>query len=153
MNIAGIDYNLKLKSLDIFLAGCKGPHCDGCQNQELWDFNIGKPWWDWCDKLKSHIESGMVDNIMVYGGEPLDQDIDTLANLLNWFTELTNKPIWLFTKYDLNKVPIVISKYCRYIKTGEYIRGRNTLAYPEYNITLASDNQKIHYITNPLTNP
>ena len=46
MNIVTTQYTLKTKSLEIYVAGCRGDshgtHCEGCHNPELWDFNIGE---------------------------------------------------------------------------------------------------------------
>ena len=42
MNIASIDFSLKTKSLDIYVAGCNGPYCKGCHNHELFNFDVGE---------------------------------------------------------------------------------------------------------------
>ena len=57
-----------------FTQGC--PHrCHGCHNPETWDFNVGD---EFDDKLKEQISdkimsfNAIIENIMIFGGEPLD---------------------------------------------------------------------------------
>ena len=42
MNINSVDYSPNLMSLDIYISGCASPHCDGCHNPMLWDFEKGQ---------------------------------------------------------------------------------------------------------------
>ena len=34
MKILSTQYSLKYKALEIYTAGCKGPHCEGCHNPD-----------------------------------------------------------------------------------------------------------------------
>lgn len=146
MNIAGIDYNLKYKSLDIYISGCKGPHCDSCHNPELWDFNCGKDWCLWKKKINQQLSSGMVENIMLFGGDALDQEQDTLEFMLLWLRSISNCKICLFTRYEIDDIPYKIKQYCYYIKTGRYNKELESYTDPLTGITLASTNQRMFLV-------
>lgn len=85
----------------IFFCGCEH-YCKNCFNQELWDFNIGKPF---TRKIyKKEIKPAINDHIAgisILGGEPLNpHNIEATANLINWFAEdFPNKNIWIWTGY------------------------------------------------------
>ena len=147
MNILGTQYTLKHKAFEIYVAGCNGsPHCKECHNPESWDFDRG----DLVDdiylsiienKIKSFDE--IIDNIMIFGGEPLDQKIIELMNLLDWLHQF-NKKIWIFTRYDLDEVPLIIKNRCDYLKCGRYEPQHRTSNNIQYGITLATSNQNIY---------
>ena len=146
MNILSTQYTLEYKSFDIYVAGCSGnPHCASCHNQESWDFNQGIYYKNEFDAINDKITDfdNMIDNIMIFGGEPLDQNIDDLSELL-MFLKRFNKNIWLFTRYKLNEVPDDIKLYCNYIKTGRYIEELKCENNIQYGIKLATTNQKIN---------
>jgi len=146
MKILYIDYTLKYKSLDIYTAGCIGnPHCVGCHNPETWSFDQGDKYDEnFFIKLKLYLKdfNSMIDNIMIFGGEPLDNkfiDVISLLKDINTF----DKKIWLFTRFEINDIPIEIQKLCDYIKTGRYDTksGTNNIEY--FGMKLSTSNQKI----------
>lgn len=145
MNIMYIDYTLRYKSLDIYIAGCNGnPHCTNCHNPESWDFNKGIYYKDWFINIQNKIKdfNNMIDNIMIFGGEPLDQPINRLIKLLMFLRDF-NKKIWLFTRCEFEEIPEIVKIYCDYIKTGRYIEKLKTENNIQYGIKLATSNQKI----------
>lgn len=147
MNILATSFSLATNSLDIYLAGCKGPHCSNCHNPESWDFDSGVP----CTKsklkqwtqFKFHSFPELIDNIFVMGGEPLDQPKEDLHFLLHFLARY-EKPIWLFTHYDLTDIPFSTRILCDYIKTGRYDETKLNQPNLCYGIQLASGNQKVH---------
>ena len=147
MNTLGTQYTLKHRAFEIYVAGCNGsPHCQGCHNPESWDFNIGEKLDSAClssmsNKIKSF--DTMIENIMIFGGEPLDQDIDEMSDLLMWLSQF-NKKVWIFTRYDFESVPQIIKDRCDYIKCGRYERNLTTTGNIQYGITLATSNQRIY---------
>jgi anaerobic ribonucleoside-triphosphate reductase activating protein len=147
VNIIGTQYTLKYKAFEIYVAGCNGsPHCKGCHNPESWDFNRGdKIGEQWLTQTESKIQSfnAMIDNIMIFGGEPLDQKIAELLDLLMWLKKF-DKKIWLFTRYELTEVPLIVKDYCDYIKCGRYDPAYITTSNTQYGITLATSNQNIY---------
>lgn len=96
---------MERKSFEIYIAGCSGnPHCEGCHNPESWNFNIGTKFNHemdikfWSDKIKAF--DSLIENISIFGGEPLDNDWFELEYLLRKLYESCNKPIWIFTRYS-----------------------------------------------------
>lgn len=144
MNIAGTEYNLNHKALEIYLAGCKGPHCAGCHNPYLWDFNVGIEWAAYKAILeeKLNIGFGMIDQIWILGGEP--QDNEELNTLLKFLAEY-GKTIVLFTRYN-NLAPWVDSSHLTYVKFGPYDCFGEAYEEPVLGLTLASRNQYIRRI-------
>jgi len=149
MNILYVDYTLKYKSLDIYISGCKGnPHCEGCHNPETWNFNQGDFYNDLYfqknifEKYVNHYDN-MIDNIMIFGGEPLDSNHNELIKFLTDLNTL-NKKIWLFTRFELDEIPDNIKIICDYIKTGKYIPQLSCKNVKYFGINLATANQKIH---------
>lgn len=148
MNILGTSYTLQHNSLDIYLAGCSGsPHCVGCHNPESWDFNKGTPYdLDYFTIIKQKVETfdSLINNIMIFGGEPLDQK---LLDFLDFLLDLKKlqKRIWLFTRYELSEIPDYIKHLCDYIKTGRYDPNLLVEDNIQYGIKLATSNQKIYY--------
>ena len=142
MNISGIDYNLNYKALEIYISGCT-LHCKGCHNYEIWDFNSGKPYFGYWDKIiLSKMRDPMIENIWVMGGEPLDQNINLFVDFLK---DICYKPIWLWTGYEklektmYNKINIYLS----YIKIGSYKKELPGYIEPLLGLELASSNQKL----------
>lgn len=89
----------------LFLQGCSH-HCKGCFNESTWDFNGGR-------ELTKNIENELavmcrkdwIDGLSILGGEPLDQNLDELSDLLfNVTLGLTNFPIWLWTGYAVEEM-------------------------------------------------
>lgn len=149
MNIVSTQFTLEHNSFDIYLSGCKGqPKCEGCHNKELWDFNVGKPYQAWLPKIIEKIKTfdSLIDNIMILGGEPLDQSLDDLLTLLKQL-KTVNKKIWLFTRYALIDIPVEVVKHVDYIKTGRYMPELKTSDNIQYKIPLASSNQTIFKVT------
>jgi len=148
MNIADIQYSLETSSVEIYLAGCKGPHCPGCHNEGLWSFNVGLPWDMWMDGIIENYRflGELARNIWVLGGEPLDQPHDELVKLLKTLhIEFPGASVWLFTKRYLDGVPHEIRMLCDYVKTGPYMKDEPT-GQCEYGVQLASSNQSVFKI-------
>lgn len=149
MNILATQYTLSRKSLEIYLAGCKGDkgvHCTSCHNPETWNFNQGRKYdIKYASDIYSKVASfsNMIDNIEIFGGEPNDQNLDELKNLLIDLRVL-NKNIWLFTRYDFESLPKFELELCDYIKCGKYIPELTCNNNLQYGIKLATSNQKIY---------
>lgn len=147
MKIAGTQFTLKTKSFEIYVSGCAGnPHCKGCHNPETWDFSIGD---EFDDKLKEQISNkitsfnNIIENIMIFGGEPLDQKKEDLVELLS-FLSTFNKKIWLFTRYEKDEIDKDILQQLDYVKCGRYIPELTVENNIQYGIKLATSNQNIY---------
>jgi len=141
MRIAGTEYNINHKALEIYISGCDGA-CKGCHNESLWDFKIGYHW----NEFDFHkITNLMIEHVWVMGGEPLLQDKKELKSFIYNINKYTNtkKSIWLWTRFDINDIPNNILQFLSYVKIGKYIEFSNSYIEPLFNIELASDNQKI----------
>lgn len=145
MQIASTQYSGKHRALEIYVSGCSGPHCPGCHNSEIWDFENGTLFDETMAKFiltKVHLFDKMIDRIWVLGGEPLDQNIGCLQYLIRMLNR-TGKELWLFTGKDFRDVPESILAACNYVKCGRF-ECENTLDAPvQYGVQLASANQKI----------
>lgn len=141
MNISGLQYNLNRKTLEIYISGCFG-ECDGCHNKELWDFSVGKDFREYLKKIHDRIESGLVENIWILGGDPIDQN---LVDLEYFLVELKkyNKEMWLWTRYELQDIPKSILNFFNIVKTGKYDKNLESYFHSEFDLILASKNQKI----------
>jgi len=149
MNLVSTQYTLLTKSLELVHSGCDLACGTECHSKELADFNLGTDWETWIDKIatKVHEFDDMIDWIWVYGGEPLLQDPKALIKMLAWLTSF-KKPLVLFTRFNINEVPIHVKILVDYIKTGKYIhdlkddRCKNG-HHKFYGIELATTNQKV----------
>lgn len=140
MNISGIDFDLNNYALCIYLSGCDGA-CKGCHNPELWDFNAGKEWVLWKQKLKQYLTSEIVRYCWVLGGEPLLNNNNELEQLIIAVSCFREVMIW--TRFELEDIPKNIIQYCSYVKTGKYDCNSESYNEPLFGIELASLNQKI----------
>lgn len=145
MNILATQYTMALQSLDIYVAGCKG-HCKNCHNPESWDFSQGSPYGKNLEitieeKIKSF--DNLIKNIMIFGGEPLDQPQEELIKLLVFLNQF-NKDIWLFTRFEFENIPQEIKSKINYLKCGPYIDEQRTSDNKQYGINLSTLNQKIY---------
>lgn len=150
MNIIGTQYTLSRKAYEIYVAGCAGnPHCEGCHTPETWDFGAGTPYKDelgaiWRDMADF---APLIDRIMIFGGEPLDQDIEELEALLSWLREAFHKEIWLFTRFSLSEATNIfprLTELCDYIKCGAYVPALSVDDNIQHGIKLATANQNIY---------
>lgn len=88
----------------VFLSGCPH-HCPGCFNQELWDYNYGKPF-DTNDyeKIKELISRPYISGISILGGEPLcDENLCATCWLIDIAHKL-GKNVWIYTGYTFDEL-------------------------------------------------
>lgn len=84
----------------LYVSGCTHG-CEGCFNEEAWDFNYGNKWTKEVeDDLIKHLQQPEIKGLNVLGGEPLQQQKDLFNFLKRVFLEV-KKPIWLWTGYDI----------------------------------------------------
>ena len=92
----------------IFFSGCTH-NCKGCFNKVAQDFNYGKPYTKEVEDLfMSYIKNEQVNGACLLGGEPFQQDLDVILNLVKRIKEETGKPIYIWSGYlwnDLIKDP------------------------------------------------
>ena len=139
MKLAGCEYNLEHKALEIYLSGCKGPHCPGCHNQPLWDFNFGHEF-DYY-QLSQRCDDPMIEQVWILGGEPQDQDLKELNHLLS----IICKDVVLFTRYTEIKEGLD-RRNIDYVKYGPYDFMSEGYIEPVLGLFLASRNQWVEKI-------
>lgn len=134
---------------EIYLAGCHG-YCPGCHSPHTWDFNAGIPIEEELDKLVDDMEKrkDQFDNIVILGGEPLDNPWYELAAFVSVLRgRFPDKKFYLYTHFDEDVVRdnFFFALSCfDYIKVGMYDETKpNTEKKrdPLVNVTLASTNQ------------
>jgi anaerobic ribonucleoside-triphosphate reductase activating protein len=148
MNIFKIDFTLKYNSLDIYLAGCNAtPKCTNCHNPELWGFLKGKNYKEHYNNIEEKINDypDLIDNIMLFGGDPMDQDMTSLIDLIQFLNQF-DVDLWMFTRYKIDQIPKYIRNELDYIKTGRYLPEYKTDDNIQYGMELATSNQKVHKI-------
>lgn len=144
MNIGGTQFTLKTNSFEIYVSGCKGPHCKDCHNPELWDFSIGHDF----EYIKQDIEKKikrfktLIKNIMIFGGDLNDQNREEAIAFLDFLLKFKKK-IWLFTRYEITDIDINILNKCNFIKTGRYLKELTCDKNEWFGINLATSNQRI----------
>lgn len=111
-------------SLEVYLAGCdREPKCQGCHNPELWE---KEPYAEYSpgeikDKVLEIVQKPT--NLVILGGEPLDQDQDALLDFILKTKESSLiRSVWLYTSYSIFTVSKEIKSSVDYIKTGRYKR-------------------------------
>ena len=143
MNIVSTQYTLDNKVFEIVHSGCDLACGNECHSKELADFNLGTNWETWTTPIanKIHEFDSLIDWIFVYGGEPLLQDPKALIKMLAWLTSF-KKPIMLFTRFEIDEVPVHVKMLVDYIKTGKYNPNlKSEVEY--YGVTLQTSNQRI----------
>lgn len=134
---------------EIYLSGCHG-YCPGCHSPHTWDFNEGTPMLDVIESLVKDMEKkeDQFDNIVILGGEPLDNMRYEIENFTATLREcFPDKKLYLYTHFDENdvrsKFPFSL-KCFDYIKVGMFEEDNlNTEKRkdPLTNVVLASNNQ------------
>lgn len=116
----------------IFFSGCKF-NCPNCFNKEAQDFNYGEPYTKEVEDLFiSYIKDKHVNGACLLGGEPFQQDLDTILNLVKRIKQETEKPIYIWTGYlwgDLIKDPnkLEILQYVNIVIDGKFEEDKKDL--------------------------
>ena len=109
--------------VSIFLQGCSF-HCEGCFNQNTWDFNGGKEFTqEKLDELMSLCGKEYILGLSVLGGEPLHPaNIPMTLSIVKRFKELyPNKNIWLWSGFKFEYVKnLEIMNYLDVLIDGQF---------------------------------
>ena len=123
LKISYIEYSPATNSLDIFMCGCTAPHCKGCYNEELWDFNVGKVFSKevYKNEIKPKVNEH-ISGLSVLGGDPFNyRNVLALRALIKWFKkDFPNKNVWVWTGYTFEE--IVSEYYNLKLPVSTYIR-------------------------------
>lgn len=107
--------NGKYAGASLFVQGCDF-HCNGCFNQETWDFNRGKEFTQEIeDKFFELADKPYIKRVSILGGEPLaDMNILGVFNLIQKIKDkFPNKTIWVYTGYTWNQIfyPVITDDF------------------------------------------
>lgn len=138
--------NKDFETMEIYLSGCKEPHCAGCHNPELWDFEVGENFEKVLDSIIEKCLKNHIKRVWVLGGEPLDQNLHELERLLKKLVD-NDLEVCLFTRYSV--IPMYIFSLCSYIKFGAYQKHLEEKFDKHLGITLASSNQNVIKLKKP----
>ena len=148
------DANANGFSVVIFYSSC--PHqCKGCQNPETWrNKDVGELiTGSVVESILKHIKDNdnIYDALVLSGGDPLcvDNILNALGIAERFKREFPNKELWIYTGYEFSKIKNDtvrqgILKYCDYIKCGTYKEELKTTDNIQYDIRLATSNQRIY---------
>lgn len=103
--------NGKGAGVSLFVQGCHF-QCDGCFNQETWDFNNGKEWTEEIEnKFFELINRPYIKRVSILGGEPLANEnvLDIFNLIIKIKDKFPDKSIWLYTGFTWNQIfhPVV----------------------------------------------
>lgn len=156
LKFAHIEYSITTRSLDIFFIGCNGS-CKDCCNPEIKDFELkGFSIPSVVSKIvQLDTKYGnLIDKLILVGGDPLDSYFKNREEFIDFINQLgtIEKPIFLFTRYELDVIPDEILRIVDYVKTGPYIPELTCNDNIEYGIKLATSNQHIYNAKEVLNN-
>ena len=92
--------------ISLFVQGCHF-HCQGCFNQETWDFNGGYEWTQEIeDKFVELANKPYIQRISFLGGEPLaGENVETVFHIIQRLkSAYPEKKIWIFTGYTWENI-------------------------------------------------
>lgn len=154
LKFAHIEYSISTRSLDIFFIGCgdgdiHNPICKGCCNPEIRDWNLKG--FSTIQVVSKVVQldtkyGNLIDKILLVGGDPLDSYFRYREEFIDFINQLgtIEKPIFLFTRYELNNIPNEILCLVDYVKTGPYIPSLTCKDNIQFGINLATSNQNIY---------
>ena len=92
--------------VSLFVSGCNR-HCKNCYNQEAQAFDYGQPYTSETAKnILELVAKSHCSGLSILGGEPLDQDSNSLIGLIALVQEVhkLGKNVWLWTGYTWEEV-------------------------------------------------
>lgn len=139
--------------ITVWIAGCTHK-CKGCHNSWTWNYNQGKDFISEQDeilnKLSDWLSRDYVDGVTFSGGDPLDQNITALKELMllvKWIKRnYPSKTIWVYTGYvyeELSEYQKEILKLCDVLVDGPYKEELRDIAHCPFR---GSTNQRILYL-------
>lgn len=119
----------------LWISGCT-MRCEGCHNQESWDFNAGKLFTDETIKeLFDEVDKPWVNGLTLSGGHPLEpENRNAVADLLQQFRKRfgNTKSVWLYTGYTWEYIieqPVLsdICNVCDVIVDGKFVLSKRDI--------------------------
>lgn len=92
--------------VSLFVSGCTH-HCEGCFNEEAWDFSYGEPFTgEVQEELLRLLGKGYISGLSLLGGEPLEPvNQEALLPFLKAVKErMPEKTIWCYSGYTFEYI-------------------------------------------------
>lgn len=92
--------------ISLFVAGC-GRKCRNCYNKDMQSFDYGQPFTnETTNEILEYVSQSHCSGLSILGGEPLDQDSNSLIGLIALVQEVhkLGKNVWLWTGYTWEEV-------------------------------------------------
>lgn len=161
LQFAYVEYSIATRSFDIFNIGCGNGSvvdtaCVGCCNPTIRDWNLKGFSAErvLMEMLSLEYRFGILtDKILLVGGDPMDAYLrykDEMTDFLKRLKQITPKPLFLFTRHELNEIPRELLELVDYVKTGAYIPELTCDDNIQFGIKLATSNQKIFKVSEVL---
>ena len=107
----------------LFVQGCHF-HCQGCFNQETWDFEGGEEWTEEVEEeFMEVISPWYINRVSILGGEPLAPEHrgDVFKLIVKIKRIYPEKEIWLYTGYTYEEIKDIYGIcFCDYIVDGVF---------------------------------
>lgn len=116
--------------ISLFVSGCQF-HCEDCFNPESWDYSYGKPYTqETTDYILSILQSPYVNGLSILGGDPLWQDEEGIAQLINLVEQVKSigKTVWIWSGFTWEQLPSLsqskqnLIQLCDVMIDGQYNR-------------------------------
>lgn len=91
----------------LFVSGCHF-HCEECFNPEAWDYNYGELYTkETTTYILSTLNSPYIDGLSILGGDPLWQDEEGIAQLINLVEQVKSigKTVWIWSGFTWEQLP------------------------------------------------
>jgi len=155
MQFAHVEYSISTRSLDLFVTGCYGS-CQNCCNPEIKSFSLKgfEPSVVLTKVMQLDTKFGnLIDKVILVGGDFYDNYItykDEMTDFLKRLKQITPKPLFLFTRHELDEIPRELLELVDYVKTGAYIPELTCDDNIQEGIKLATSNQRIYKVADIL---
>lgn len=135
----------------LWIPGCTHK-CPGCHNAWTADYNQGQEFTqDTYEELCDILDKPYIKGLTISGGDPLDQDAQTLIDLIQLCFDISleypTKDIWLYTGYykeDLKDKQLELLNYIDVLVDGPFDIAKRDMTLP----FRGSSNQRIINISN-----
>jgi anaerobic ribonucleoside-triphosphate reductase activating protein len=87
--------------VSLYVSGCRN-HCQGCFNEETWNFNYGKPFTEIeVNEIIEACKKSYISGLSILGGDPFEPENQAgLVGLISRFkNECPDKTLWMYTGY------------------------------------------------------
>ena len=136
-------------SVVLFVAGClpnkcEEGNCPGCHNKEAQKFSYGKEFTPETKyEILEAVKQPYIHTFVLCGGEPLDQDLNELIDLIKSIKEqCLNRDIWCYTGYEWEQVKdLEIMQYIDVAVVGPFILEQRDIS--DANRWRGSRNQRV----------